>query len=558
MDLGMGNKDENLLYEMYDAEMSSAASAPLIPVPQGRGASFKLSRAMRHGGRWLEATWEDMKAESACLDAYSGAFQHSWGAVRVRYDKEASPGREVVYDRVRFDSLLVSQTESAYGPVQTKRLLTKMPPGMVSALYDIEEGKTEVEGKQVPADGIITESWQLPRGKRPGRYMLVAGSGQNVLVLADAPWTEDWDPIVVFHWRRLRMGFYDVGAVEQIMPYHNDLLDLNQRIRTALRICTAPRLLAHVSAQLQTSNLDSEAGRVYTYKGTAPTPFVWPVNIQEMFAERERVKNRAYEALGMSQMTNTQALPNNFRADSSAAVREVKMMEDQRHLDRWARFQDFRMELALRTLQVQGKYGKDTDIRFLAGKSARWDKAKPLLDRGMHQMWSLKPVSATSRSVAADRAAVEEGVQSGVLSELDRKYMAGHPDSQVIMDRARARVDDIDRVVELLQDGEYEAPSESQDLEYGQYAVNAALLDLRGSQEWRDKDSEALQIEIHMVTWIAQAQNILKAEADTQAQEQQAMMAQMAAAQAPAQGPQTGGQPASPNQGAQAPGVTVR
>lgn len=525
-------QDENLLYEIFDATMSSAASSPLIPTPQGRGALFSLARALRHAGRWLAAVWEDQGGENACLNMFANAFQFSWGAVRVRYDRfKQTP----VYDPVRFDELLVSQSESTYGPLQTFRLHKRLPPGMLGRLYGLAEA-TGQDGRQV--EGNLTEAWTLPIEGVPGRHLHVAGSGRNVKVLKDEPWDDEHPPLVIFNWRRLRMGHYDLGAVDQLLPFQNEMLNLNARTREILAICTAPRLLSHVSSQVQTQAMDSEAGRNYVYKGAKPEPFVWETNLEPVMNERIRCKDRAYESFGASQMTGAQRLPDAMRVDSSAAVREVKLMQDQRFLDLWTRFQEARMLLGLLTLKSQARYGNGQDIKFLQGKAGHWDKAAPSLEKKNRAFWSLKPLPATATSLAADRATIEEMTQNGTLSDQDRKYLAGHPDPTVILERARARVDDIDRVVEALQDGEFPAPDQNQDLEYGQYAVNAALAQLRGCSD----RSEHLKEESNMVAWIQQAQDIIDqenqaAQAAALAQAAQAAQQQQGGGGSPGPGP---------------------
>ena len=499
---------ENLIHSIGDAMVSSAASSPLKPTPIPLGASFQTLRKVRKLDKWLYGEWSRLKCEDTAVQLFLDAFVAGTGAVRVYYDKWK---KQPKVERVFFDNIIVDNFEEANAPhARTYRLRQVVPIDSVEAMYDVKLDPREAE-RQYTTYRLRGESWvpiiegyRLPVGNDPGRHV-VACCGR---VLVDEEWDVEWIPWIFFHWERLKPGFYSPSGLELLVPYQTRLNELNEVIRDAQDLCGRPRILQHAGSQIDINAWDNVAGRIMKYTGVKPEPFVWESALAELYQERERQIDVAFKNFGKSQMSSSQELPSQMRMDSSAAVREVRLMEDQRFLDLWTRFQDARIQIARALIGVMALYGDDTYTTEIpragkyVGECIRWKDIRPLT--ADKYSWTLEPLPLSSFSAAAQRDTLHSWITEGAVGPDNIRSDTEHPDILSISALERASQDDIKRVIGLLEEGRFEPPDPMQNLRYGIELVtqNALLLKER---EDDDPDVSLEDVIENHYTWVRQA-----------------------------------------------------
>jgi len=271
------------------------------------------------------------------------------------------------------------------------------------------------------------------------------------------------------------------------------------------------------------------AGRILTYAGVAPQPFIWPTNLEELYRERERNRAAAFSFLGISEMTAMADVPSQVRLDSSAGVREVRNMEDSRHLRLWTRFENFRLDVARLEMNVlatnkgadefQAVYHPGGARRYGA-KVIPWTAIKDLQDD--QYSWSLEADAKSATSPAARRELLGAWSSRGMGDSGETGRMIGSSNLEWLEECDLAGEDDIHRHIALMEDGDYEEPTEITNLPVGIPKVIANIHRLKCFEEYKAKDRELTDIVNAHLDWILAAQAIQ--EAATQQQEQGPMV----------------------------------
>ncbi len=519
-------RTENIVAEIGEAFLSKASSSPLKPTPVPIGHSYKVERAVRMMDQFIFGVWRQTRAEDACVQMFRDAYMSSVGCVRVSYEKRTGA---LSVERVFFDNVIIDNRECPDGrPPRTYRIRQVVPRADVEAKYGVQLGKQgKYHESRAVADGwvVVVEAWRLPGPDGKGGRYTVASCGQ---LLEDTAWKHDWVPLVFFHWQDRTSGWFTQSGVEQVVPFQVLQNELNDDIREAQDITCRPRMLVNANSMIDVNNWDSKAGRFLLWSGSEPKPLQWPTAIAELYAERERNRAAAFSHMGLSEMYANADMPQGNRMDSSAAVREVRNMEDSRHLRMWTNFEFARMQVARAILNVLSiSKGADAfaTTYFPGGKSSGkripWEAVKTLTEEQF--TWTLEAVPASSMSPAARRELVRDFVSRGQLQlgSPEARRMEGNPNLERIEDLELASHEDILRHLEILEKGEYEAPSELTNTVAGVPIVNANYHRLKqfvDEDGVSDVDDSVFQ---NHIKWIVAAVSIQQAATQPPPQPQQ-------------------------------------
>lgn len=494
---------ENLVTSIGDAMLSRAATSPTRVVPTPRGADFTTYRLVKRLDKWLQGVWRDLQVEEVALQLYLDAYISGVACGRVDWD-----GKKLRLERVFFDNVIVDNRECANtSSPRTYRVRQVVPREAVEELYgvslDVEEGDRNYSSYRMLGDGWVpvVEAWRLPGPSGKGGRHMVASCGK---VLVDEPWVRDDVPLVFFHWSRTASGFYRSGGVEQVVPYQIRLNEINEVIRDAQDLMARPRILVHTGSNVDVNAIDNVIGKIIRYTGIKPEALNWDAVSGELYNERDRLVASCFEFFGVSQMTGQASLPEGVRLDSSAAVREFTTQADQRHLDLWQRFERLRVDIAKSMIRVMSHAGGDVVTswgyhRRPGGDEIRWSEVRRLAEDDY--TWSLEPASLHTMSPGARMDTLNTWIAQGYITPERAGVLSGHPDLEGVQELETASQDDIKRVAELLENGEYEAPDPTQNLVYGLWMIAQNLHRLRAF-----KASRAVQVakEAHL-RWLRQA-----------------------------------------------------
>jgi hypothetical protein len=528
-------RTESLVEEIGEALLAKASSSPLTPSLVPHGNSYKVEKAVRRADYFLKGCWRHVRGEEACVQAFLDAYLSGLGTVRVGWDPVT---KSALAEPVFFDNVIVDNREcSNRQNPRHYRIRQVSLRSSVETRYGVDLGK---QGKYVDyrqiGDGwvVVVEAFRLPDVNGAGGRHTVACCG---MLLVDEVWTHPWVPFAFLQWRDPVSGFFPRSGVELVLPYQIRLNQLNDAIEESQDIACRPRILLHAGSNIDVNQWDNEAGRILGYSGVKPEPMVWPTNLEELYNERERVRAMAHAYMGLSMTTTTGELPPQVRLDSSAGVREFRNMEDMRHIRMWTKFERFRLEVAQLLISVMAAgEGSDsyTATYHPSGGRAHSEcipfKSLRVLDQEWYS-WSMECVPLHEMAPAARRELVRDWTSRGLMDINEARRAESNPNLERIEDLELASQDDILRHLQILENGEYEAPTQITNLTYGIPRVT------QNYHRLRDMEDVEQEVFDNHLRWLGVAAGIQQAAV----QAQQMQQAQMQAAASP---------PFSPGQGA--------
>ncbi len=477
-------RSENLIESIGESMVSKAASSPIKPTPTPTGRSFKVERAVRELDQFQFGVWRQAHGEEAAIESYLDSYTSGIGCVRVGFDRAK---KELKDESVFFDNLVIDDRECANrAPPRTYRIRQVVPISGIEALYGVklDPRKQRSHGVRDVGDGyeVLVEAWRLPGPDGKGGCHMVAGCGQ---VFLREEWKHAWVPLAFFHWQDPISGFHPKSGVEQLIPYQLRQNQLNDAIELQQDIACRLRMLVHANSSIDTSQWDNEAGRMLMYAGIKPEPFIWPTNLGDLYAERERNAARAHSFMGISESFSQADLPTQVRADSSAGIREMINLEDRRNLRRWMRYQEFRLQIArLNLLVLSTEEGADAYSvvyapvgRRASAKRIPYEAVKTLTED--QYSWHFEATPLSSVQPAAIRELYRDWGSRGMGDEGEGRRMVGVPNIYRYEELEMALYDDILGHLEILESGGYDPPSEITNLTYGIEKVRANLVRLR-------------------------------------------------------------------------------
>lgn len=501
-------RTENLVMSIGDSMLAKASSQPLLPSPVPHGASYSAKQAVEKLQKFLAATYVQTDAENVAVQAFLDAYVSSIGAARVVHENDV-----LSVEPIFFDNIIIDNRECVNrAPPRTVRIRTVMPRAAAESRWGKlrEQKRNYTNYREVGTDWVVIfEAYRKPDRDGNGGCHMVAGCGK---ILDVEDWNEDWIPIVFFHWADPGSGFFSRSGVEQCVPYQINQNDINDAIKKTQDICTRPRLLAHASSNIDVNQWDTEFGRILGYTGVKPEPFEWPTNLNDLYQERERNRASCYSYFGLSEFTSAADLPPQVRLDSSAGVREFRNMEDGRHLRLWTRFEQFRLEIAHRFIDVLAR--SKSKFRVIAtsymdsGKASTemisWADVRDV--KKEQYTWTLQSVPLRMMSPAARRETLSAWMAQGRISPEDDVSMIGNPDLEKIEEQEMTDVEDCHRMFSLMEQGKYESPAEYTNFTYGIRACVQNIKILKKYTEGVHPEAIALHEK-----WLLEAMNTQKA-----------------------------------------------
>ncbi len=503
---------ENLVLMVVDTLVSQIGKNRPKARPQTRGASWKLRQQAKRLDKFLYGEFIRQRVYEKGKQVFRDACIFGFGCLHVCVDEG-----ELYIERVFPDEIIVDQMEVvATGYPRHVYRRRVLPVEVVNAnwgdgseemqefLDDISRNTDYLEYRSVGLGYVVVvEAWQLAYGDKPGRYICAV---QNK-ILKEKPYKLECPPFVWYNWQQALSGFYSPSAVEQIIPYQTRLNEINDVIRDAQDLMGRPRLLVAEGSRVNPMDIDNAVARIIKYTGIKPEPALWPAISAELYNERDRQVRICLEQFGVSALASKVSPPTQARFDSSAAFREFNAIQDDRLSDPAQRFERFYLDLAELMIRVLRESGASPRTTWVSGgrrgrvEVIEW--AEIDLEDNAYVL-QLEATSVFDSTPSAIRDDLEKQLAMGLISPEEYRLQLSTPDDQSALSLAAAAAQDIQRVIGLLEDGEYESPIPLQDLVNGVQQVTLAGLMLK---QYEDIDPE---IELNFLNWVTEARNILE------------------------------------------------
>lgn len=189
---------------------------------------------------------------------------------------------------------------------------------------------------------VVWEAWRLACEGKPGRHILFTDAG----LLSEDTWDDQDFSIDFFEFTQSPIGFYGLGVCEELIPIQVELNRVANHIRDSLILCSNPRTWVQAGSNV-TKNLSNRIGGIYSYVGQPPVTEAPPVVSPDTWRQLQILWDRAYELVGLSQMSASGR--NTLGASASGeAIREYVDVETDRFAELQQNWEDFHVRIAKR------------------------------------------------------------------------------------------------------------------------------------------------------------------------------------------------------------------
>lgn len=456
----------NLVREVIDAARPQICNPPSVrAVPVGE--TFRVQRGAVVMGRFLSGAFHANDMDRVASRCWTTSATCTVGLLLWELDDEFAM-------RCRWlnpmhcwwdegDGREPREMHVAYG-VDERRLVARYPDHasdiLGAPMWDPELRDSRVAwNARVYDQREVIESWCLPVGVRPGKYIKRCGTA----ILKQRPWKMPRIPIAVIRWQDDWDTFAGQPLAHLILGHHRWDNKLVKVMVEASR-AAVPRIIEQENAESKVLG-DTPLEKVL-YRGTIPpkieAPQVLPPDIPVL---RQMIRENAFGLAGVNQGAAAGVRP--AGVNSAPAQREWREFVSQRLADQIKRFEALYQDSARIVLMLAEDAYRTRDAVVKAPgtrmlEEVRWS------DIGIKETEVSLLVSTSSalpQSVAGRLEFVGEALklvdQTGkpLINARDGLSMLRLPDVESMTDNATAPVDLAKRQVErVLIDGIYDMP----------------------------------------------------------------------------------------------------
>lgn len=320
----------------------------------------------------------------------------------------------------------------------------------------------------------VVEAWRLPSapGADNGRHIIAVDSG----TLVDEPWCQDTHPFVFLRWDQRVAGFLGVGIAQDLRAIQ---LEINR-----LLLCIQEQMLragpkVFVARGSGVNPADLAVGRIWDiieYTGQEPKMAVFATVAPEMFAQVDRLYQRAFDITGVSQQASRGEKP--AGVTSGVAIQTTTDLQTGRLVGYSQAYEALHVDIATGFLDASlawvegGGEEAKRDVSFTYPTTGRGGRqilgqvsAKEVTlarDEYVCEVW---PTSKLAQAPAARLEQVAEMSQNGWLSPMEARMLLDFPDLTQSNSLEYAPYDAVSEAIDaMLEDGEPRLPEPWTDL----------------------------------------------------------------------------------------------
>jgi hypothetical protein len=472
----------NIIQSMIDTVVSKITKNRPKATFLTSGGDFSLQSRAQKLTKFVEGNFENTNFYEKATLAFTDACIFGTGCIKI-YIKEG----QIVAERVFIEEIKIDDLESYYSePRQMhqekyihKDVLIEMFPKFeseITATGYVASGQSSYATSNLKDMIKVVESWHLksgPKAKDGKRTICISGA-----TLFEEKYDKDYFPFVFFRWNPRPVGFFGQGIAEQLQGLQ---LEINKTLRTiqvSMHLVAVPKLLVEASSKIVSSHLNNRIGGVIKYAGTPPQYAPLGSIPPELFSHVDRLYQRAYEIVGISQLSAQSIKPAGL--DSGKALRTFNDLETERFMSVAKRYEKTFLNAAEIMIDL-GKdiYEKNEDfgVKSSDGKFVETIKWKDVDMDADKYIMSVFPTSSLSTTPAARLADVQDMVQAGFIGKEQAISLLDFPDLESTMDLLTSDNKNLEKVIEtMIHEGKYFPPEPYQNLENALRKVQQAYL----------------------------------------------------------------------------------
>lgn len=526
----------NVVQSMVDTAHSKITKNKPRPYFLTDGGDWSLKRRAQKLTQFIDGAFYHTNFYSKL----SKGFKHAciFGTAAIKF---YARDNDLCVENVFIDELVVDQNDAIYGsPRQmhqkkyvNREVLAAAFPGYKADIEFAVASLSEL-GKDIEQQSnmvLVIESWKLPSKKnaKDGKHVICV----NNKTLFSEAWDKDYFPFIFPKWNDRPLGFFGQGIAEQLTGIQLEMNKILRTIQISMHLVSVPKIFIEASSKIITSHLNNKIGGIIKYAGTPPVEGKLGTVPAELFSHLDRLYQRAYSIIGISQMAAQAQKPQGL--NSGKALRTFNDIESERFTSVGRMYEDCSLQAAKILIDLVKEIAEETGNFSVKAPGSQFlskiDWSEVEMDETDYIMQCF-PVSALSNDPASRMQEVQELVQSGFIDKTIATKLLDYPDLRAYYDSANAAVDDIERQIELIIDKQdYQSPEPYQNLIYGIPAFQSAYLMYKA----QGAPEEVLDL---LRRWMEEAQDLMQKASQPQVDEMQAQAAAEAAGAAPTAAPE--------------------
>lgn len=338
----------NITKSAVDAAIAQIGTNRPRPLYQTEGGDYSTIKRAEKRGKFVTGWFHVLKQYMMSLEVFRDGAMTGTGIEYIYADVQA---KRIRAERVLPDELLVDNQDARDGNPKIMRRVKNVSREWLVAQYreldpalarKIEEAtclEVDAGGIQSITDPVtLIEAWKLPSypEAEDGRRVLCVSNA----TLHDCKWEREGFPFAVFHWNTLPMGFWGIGAVEELAPIQIEINYIAQKIQKLMTLATTMVWTEKGSNVGEITNQDF-ARREFT--GKPPIFQTTSAISAEYFHHLDRLYAKGYELVGISQMSSSGKIP--LGLESGEAMRTFNDIGSRRFQHTGQRWEQFHLDV---------------------------------------------------------------------------------------------------------------------------------------------------------------------------------------------------------------------
>lgn len=478
------------------------------------GGNYKQQRKAKRLNKYIDGVFFEQKAYDLMPLQFRDAAVDGDGFIHADV-----VGGKVRYECVSSMELWCDDEEAQYGRPQNlfrdktadREALVAAFPGQKAA---IEAAVSEKPGspQQTISDRVrVIEAWHLgamgPDGKRTdGKHAIALVTGAGAMLLEPEAWAHEFFPFSKMPWCAPPTGggYWSQSAVEQCA---GDQIELNKELRLvqqSMHMAGVLKYFYKIGSKIVEEHINNDIGTGIAYAGDTPPQFFVPNPIHErFFTNPERIRERIFRRLGVSEMTVSGEKPPGI--ESGRGLRELEDQQSDRHKTTQRQYDAAALQLAEITIaiSIEAAARGELDAVKAPGKLA-FDEIDFSGDlKGLKRSeFTLQcyTVSRLPKEPGARLETIQEHIAAGIISIRQGRKLLDFPDLEAFETLADAMETIITKTLDgIVDDGEYAPPEPWMDLTLckemvTEYIAHFAALDLE-EERMGDLMSWSMQVD---------------------------------------------------------------
>lgn len=430
------------------------------------GGNWPAQQRAKLANQWCQGLFYETKIHELAKKVRLSAYTFGTGALKVHVSKERGETGEIRCEPVFIDDLYVDDADGKDGKprqmfqralVDRDRLLAMFPKAE-DAIRKADADPSDRTLQGVSDCVEVWEAWHLPsaEGAKDGKHVIFARGGGMLLC---EKWELDCFPFVFRRYRPRLQGFWGQGIAEILTGIQIELNRLVKSVSEQLRRRGRGRIFAQ-SGMIDENSIDNSFSPIVKTKGP-PSAAIMVDNQNavagEEFAQIDRLHQKAYQEVGMSELSAAARKPSGL--DAAVALREFNDIESERFaLDAQAD-ENFYLDFTELCMELVDAFAPNYRVRVPSKqfcKFVSWKDVKLKDDDFIIQMF---PVSSLPSHPSARLQRVNELVAGGYIDLPTAKRLLEFPDIEAEQNLANAVLDDVDACIsKILDDPSPEVP----------------------------------------------------------------------------------------------------